>query len=144
KEYARGKLPFGITQIGKAYRNEISPRKSLVRVREFTQAELEHFLAPEDEPELEKVEDVEVTLYPREEQQEESGGEIQTTVGEAVEQDIIASDWVAYYLGISKQWYRKIGVDMEKFRFRQHMSDELSHYASDCWDAEAFTAGKWV
>ncbi|MFB6191426.1 MAG: glycine--tRNA ligase [Candidatus Nanohaloarchaea archaeon] len=145
KEYARNQLPFGITQVGKAYRNEISPRKSLVRVREFTQAELEHFIDPErDEPGLEKVEDVEVTLYPRSEQDREGGEEIVTTVGEAVEKDIIASDWVAYYVGISKRWYEKVGVNMDKFRFRQHQEDELSHYASDCWDAEAYTAGTWV
>ena len=49
KEYARNQLPFGITQIGKAYRNEISPRKGLVRVRELTQAELEHFIDPEED-----------------------------------------------------------------------------------------------
>ncbi|MFB6213067.1 MAG: glycine--tRNA ligase [Candidatus Nanohaloarchaea archaeon] len=145
KEYARNQLPFGITQVGKAYRNEISPRKSLVRVREFTQAELEHFIDPErDEPGLEKVEDVKVTLYPRSEQDRGGGEEIVTTVGEAVEKDIIASDWVAYYVGISKRWYEKVGVNMDKFRFRQHQEDELSHYASDCWDAEAYTAGTWV
>ncbi len=47
KEYARNSLPFGVTQVGRAYRNEISPRKSIVRTREFTQAELEHFIDPE-------------------------------------------------------------------------------------------------
>jgi len=74
KEYMRNQLPFGITQIGKSYRNEISPRKSIIRVREFTQAELEHFIDPnEDEPRLEKVKDIEVVLYPIGEQQKEDG-----------------------------------------------------------------------
>ena len=40
KEYARGKLPFGVAQVGAAYRNEIAPRRGLVRVRALTQAEL--------------------------------------------------------------------------------------------------------
>lgn len=137
KEYARNQLPFGITQIGKAYRNEISPRKSLVRVREFTQAELELFIDPiEDHPNLEKVEDVEVTLYPVEEQEDEEGEEIQTSIGEAVEDEIISSKWVAYYLGVAKRWYKRIGIDMNRFRYRQHLEGERAHYASDCWDAE--------
>ena len=145
KEYMRNQLPFGITQIGKAYRNEISPRKSIIRVREFTQAELEYFIDPEeDEPNLDKVSDVEVRLYSAE-QQESGSGEIQEmTINEAVENDVITSDWVAYFLGISKKWYERIGIDMEKFRFRQHNSGELAHYASDCWDAEAYVSESWV
>lgn len=143
KDYARRQLPFAITQIGKAYRNEISPRKGLVRVREFTQAELEHFIDPkEDEPRLKKVEDVKLKLYPIEKQGSEEY--LNLTVREAVEEDIINSKWIAYYLGIAKKWYRKIGVDMDRFRFRQHNPGERAHYASDCWDAEAEINGDWV
>ncbi len=43
------KIPFGIAQIGKAYRNEITPRHFLFRMREFEQMELEYFINPEDE-----------------------------------------------------------------------------------------------
>jgi glycyl-tRNA synthetase len=44
------KLPFGIAQIGKAFRNEITPRNFIFRVREFEQMELEFFVKPgEDE-----------------------------------------------------------------------------------------------
>ena len=145
KEYARNQLPFGITQIGKAYRNEISPRKGLVRVREFTQAELEHFIDPEeDEPDLSRVQDVELKLYSREKQADEDGEPVKMTVGESVEKDVIESEWIAYYLGIAKKWYESIGVDMDRFRFRQHQNDELSHYASDCWDAESQVDGDWI
>jgi len=145
KEYARNQLPFGITQIGKAYRNEISPRKGLVRVRELTQAELEHFIDPEeDEPPIEDVEDVELKLYSREAQDEEDGKPELMTVKESVENGIVESEWIAYYLGIAKKWYESIGVDMNRFRFRQHQNDELSHYASDCWDAESKVDGDWI
>jgi glycyl-tRNA synthetase len=144
-EYARNQLPFGVAQIGKAYRNEISPRKSLVRVREFTQAELEHFVDPEeDEPPLETVEDVVLPLYSGENQQADDGGQVELTVGEAVAEDVIASDWVAYYLGVAKDWYERVGIDMDRFRFRQHLPGELAHYASDCWDAEAEIDGDWI
>lgn len=42
------KLPFGIGQIGKAFRNEIAPRDFIFRVREFTQMEVEYFVDPQD------------------------------------------------------------------------------------------------
>ena len=38
----------------------------------------------------------------------------------------------------------KVGVDPKKLRFRQHMSNEMAHYASDCWDAEILTSYGWV
>ncbi|MEF8820831.1 MAG: glycine--tRNA ligase [Halovenus sp.] len=144
-EYARNQLPFGVAQIGRAYRNEISPRKALVRVREFTQAELEHFIDPEtDEPPLWRVEDVVLPLYSAEQQDADDGGVQEITVAEAVEEGIIQSDWIAFYLGISKAYYERIGVDMDRFRYRQHLPGELAHYASDCWDAESEIDGDWI
>ncbi|PSQ00720.1 glycine--tRNA ligase [Halobacteriales archaeon QS_4_70_19] len=145
KQYARNQLPFGVAQVGTAWRNEISPRRALVRVREFTQAELEHFIDPEtDEPPLERVADVELTLYPADEQEAEDGDYLTMTVREAVEENVVASDWVAYYLGLARDWYERVGVDMDRFRYRQHLSGELAHYAADCWDAEAELGGDWV
>jgi glycyl-tRNA synthetase len=144
KEYMRNQLPFGITQIGKAYRNEISPRKGLVRVRELTQAELEQFIDPEeDRPGIEEVEDVELKLLSQD-LQEEGEEAKKMSVGEALDRDIIGSEWIAYFLGKAQEWYESIGVDMKRFRFRQHQNDELSHYASDCWDAESQVDGKWI
>ncbi|MUW15716.1 glycine--tRNA ligase [Halorubrum sp. CBA1125] len=145
KEYARGSLPFGITQIGPAYRNEISPRGGLLRLREFTQAELEQFVDPEeDEPPLDRVEDVEVRLYPATEQAADDGEYLHTTIGEAVDDGVIGSPWVGYYLGVAQEWYERVGVDMDRFRFRQHLAGERAHYAADCWDAESEVGGDWI
>ncbi|WP_114576856.1 glycine--tRNA ligase [Saliphagus sp. LR7] len=145
KEYARGQLPFGVTQVGRAYRNEISPRRSIIRTREFTQAELELFVDPEgDGPDLSAVEDVPVRLYPASEQQAEEGDEVETTVGEAVADGTIADPWVAYFLGVAREWYESVGVDMDRFRFRQHLAGERAHYAADCWDAEGEVGGNWI
>jgi len=142
KEYARNKLPFGITQIGRAYRNEISPRKGLVRTREFTQAELEQFVDPDsDEPPLDRVADVSLRLYPADQQEDPDGGYVEATVREAVDEGLITSDWVAYYLGVAREWYDRIGVDGDRFRFRQHLPGERAHYAADCWDAESEVGG---
>ncbi|WIV65660.1 glycine--tRNA ligase [Natrialbaceae archaeon AArc-T1-2] len=144
KEYARNQLPFGVTQIGRAYRNEISPRRSIIRTREFTQAELELFIDPEDEPDLTEVEDVTVTLYPASEQHAEDGNAVETTIGEAVADGTIADPWIGYFLGISQEWYASVGVDTERFRYRQHLSGERAHYAADCWDAESEIDGNWI
>ena len=142
-EYARNQLPFGVAQVGRAYRNEISPRKGLVRVREFSQAELEQFVRQTDEPPLERVADIEVPLYAA--RQQETGGKLQhMTVREALDEEIIGSEWIAYYLGLARDWYDSIGVDMDRFRYRQHLPGERAHYAADCWDAETELGGDWV
>ncbi len=46
QDSSRLKLPFGIAQIGRAYRNEIAPRDFLFRVREFEQMEMQYFIKP--------------------------------------------------------------------------------------------------
>ena len=57
--FFRTKLPFGVFQIGKAYRNEISPRQHVLRTREFTQAEAQLFILPEQENNFENFKEVE-------------------------------------------------------------------------------------
>ena len=137
KEYARNQLPFGVTQIGRGYRNEISPRGGLERLREFTMAELEQFVHPDDDgPSLEPVADVTLPLYSAAAQESDTGVR-ELTPPEAVEEGVVASDWIAYYLGVAYRWYDRVGVDTDRLRFRQHNAGELAHYASDCWDAEA-------
>lgn len=49
------KLPFGIAQIGKAFRNEIAPRDFLFRSREFEQMEIEYFVDPRDEKRIDEI-----------------------------------------------------------------------------------------
>ncbi|PSQ44473.1 glycine--tRNA ligase [Halobacteriales archaeon SW_7_68_16] len=136
-EYARNQLPFGVTQIGSAYRNEISPRGGLLRLRELTQAELEHFVHPErDDPDIAPVAEESLPLYAAADQEGEGSTETMT-VAEAVDRGVVDSEWIAYYLGRARRWFVRIGVDPERLRFRQHTTGELAHYASDCWDAEA-------
>jgi glycyl-tRNA synthetase len=144
-DYARDQLPFGVTQIGRAYRNEISPRRSIIRVREFTQAELELFVDPEeDEPDLSAVADRSLRLYSVPEQEDDEGGIRELTVREAVDSGVVSDPWIAYYLGVASEWYEAVGVDMDRFRFRQHLPGERAHYAADCWDAESEVDGDWI
>ncbi len=144
KRYYRESLPFGVTQVGRAYRNEINPRQGIVRLREFQQAELEYFKRPDDEIDVSPVEDVEVRLYPVEEQEDDDGEPFVTTVGEAVEDGVIESETIAYFVGRSQEWYESIGIDPDRLRFRQHLPDERAHYASDCWDGETLTTFGWI
>ncbi|WP_336035883.1 glycine--tRNA ligase [Halobacterium yunchengense] len=145
KEYARERLPFGVAQVGAGYRNEISPRNALVRAREFTMAELEYFVDPEgDGPDLSRVADVELPLYPSDAQQADGEEYVRLTPRDAVDEGVVRGEWVAYFLARSKQWFERVGVDMDRFRFRQHLPGELAHYATDCWDAEGEVDGDWI
>ncbi|MGB8217003.1 MAG: glycine--tRNA ligase [Candidatus Methanoperedens sp.] len=138
-KFYRDHLPFGATQIGKAYRNEISPRQGVIRLREFTQAEAEIFIDPRDKthPKFKEIENIELNLYSQEGQ---STGEMQKiSLGDAVKNSIIAHEFLAYCLAMTSRFLIRVGVSPEKLRFRQHMKDEMAHYAADCWDAEVLS-----
>ncbi|WP_340820282.1 glycine--tRNA ligase [Methanolobus sp. WCC4] len=137
--FYREKLPFGATQIGKSYRNEISPRQGVIRLREFTQAEAEIFIDPNDKkhPDFGRFADTVINLYSDEAQDRE---EIeQMSLGEAVEKGTIAHEFLAYQIGLTNHFLQRVGIAADKLRFRQHMKDEMAHYAIDCWDAEIET-----
>ncbi len=134
--FNRDKLPFGVIQIGKAYRNEISPRKSLIRLREFTMAEAEVFVVPgekSDHPGFDEVKDRKLWFVPSD------GEEGEKSVQEAVRSGIIANEYLGYHIAKVEEFLKRIGIPQDKLRFRQHRQDEMAHYARDCWDAEFFS-----
>ncbi|WP_321430145.1 glycine--tRNA ligase [uncultured Methanolobus sp.] len=137
--FYREKLPFGATQIGKSYRNEISPRQGVIRLREFTQAEAEIFIDPNDKKHnnFSRFADTVVNLYSEEAQHK--GVIEKMTLGEAVEKGTIAHEFLAYQIGLTNHFLQRIGITADKLRFRQHQKDEMAHYAIDCWDAEIET-----
>ena len=47
---------------------------------------------------------------------------------------------MGYFLGRVYLFLLKVGADPKKIRFRQHMFNEMAHYACDCWDAELLTS----
>ena len=59
-------------------------------------------------------------------------------------QGIIANESLAYYMARIYLFLYLMGVDPLRCRFRQHMSNEMAHYACDCWDAECLTTYGWV
>ncbi|XP_022698157.1 glycine--tRNA ligase-like [Varroa jacobsoni] len=144
-EFNQGKLPFAAAQVGSAFRNEISPRSGLIRVREFQMAEIEHFTDPTDKahPKFVSVKDLELVLYAACDQMDGKAAQ-PVRLGDAVAKKLIANETLAYFLGRIHLFLVKVGIDPARLRFRQHMANEMAHYACDCWDAEIKTSYGWV
>ncbi len=96
---SRKKPPFGIAQMGKSFRNEITPGNFIFRTREFEQMEMEFFCVPGTDEE-----------------------------------------WHEYWIDQRMSWYRDLGIRSENLRIREHLEDEMSHYAKRTVDVEYFFA----
>jgi len=134
QENARMQLPFGIAQVGKAFRNEIAPRDFLFRMREFEQMEIEYFISKGMKCPYE-IGNEKISVYSAEMQEKNKKME-KMKIKEALKKGIIKKDWHAYWLGQEFNWFVGLGANQDKFRIRQHLKDEKSHYASDTWDLE--------
>ena len=119
---ARQKVPFGVCQIGKAFRNEINPRNYTFRSREFEQMELEFFIRPDEAVELicGKV----TTLA----DQPDLAGAPQAAWGWEV--------WHTYWVQQRLTWYRSIGLPEQSLVQYWQPADELAHYARACVDIQ--------
>ncbi|MDZ4723736.1 MAG: glycine--tRNA ligase [candidate division Zixibacteria bacterium] len=95
KNSSRQKIPFGIAQIGKAFRNEITPGNFIFRTREFEQMEMQFFIHPSED-----------------------------------------DKWFEYWREIRWDWYKQLGLKMEKLRWHHHGEGELAHYAKAAYDIE--------
>ena len=137
------KLPFGAIQTGKGYRNEISPRQGMIRLREFNMAELEYFIDPEDPPcpNLNTWSDS-IALVP--DPDGKHSGECLMTISEALSTGIVRHPTVAWFLARTMDFLISVGIDSTRIRFRQHASTEMAHYADDCWDCELHGEHGWV
>ena len=137
------KLPFGAVQTGRGYRNEISPRQGMIRLREFNMAELEYFIDPLDPPagDLERNID-EVCMIP--DPDGSFSGEVHMKFSDAYGRGIIRHCTVAWFMLRTYEFLTCIGIDAKKIRFRQHAGSEMAHYATDCWDCEIFGEYGWI
>lgn len=138
---ARGKLPFGVVQIGRGYRNEISPRHGMIRLREFTMAEAEVFFDPEssNHPHFSKVRDEKLRLWLANDQIAGSQKITEVSAGEAVERKMVCNQLMAYYLVLTRRFLEELGIPSESIRFREQTPGQRAHYSSETWDAEVFT-----
>jgi glycyl-tRNA synthetase len=138
----RGRLPLGLAQVGKSFRNEIAPRQSLLRLREFYQAEIEVFCNPkrlDDVLRFDEVKNTTLRLF------KDGDGNVTTvTAGEAVEKSMIPNRLVAYYLALLTEFYEKTGIDVSKSRFRRLSDEEKAFYAAVAFDFEVQTSTGWL
>ncbi|RMF30107.1 MAG: glycine--tRNA ligase, partial [Candidatus Nitrosothermus koennekii] len=135
----RHKLPLAVAQIGKSFRNEIAPRQSLLRLREFYQAEIEVFCNPNRLNDIDRfhtvkntklrIFDDKLSVY---------------TAEEAVEKGVIPNKLIAYYLALLTEFYEKTGIDMNRSRFRRLGDDEKAFYAEVAFDFEVETSVGWL
>ena len=140
-EQARKRLPFAVVQIGRALRNEISPRQGPIRLREFTIIDYEFFFDPEDPscPRLHEVEDEVLRLVPAEVRLKGSEEPVELTVREALERGYIKMEWMAYFMALAKRLLEELGVPADKQRFIEKLEWERAHYSVQGYDQEVWT-----
>jgi glycyl-tRNA synthetase len=137
----RERIPLAITQQGTVMRNEISPRRGMHRVREFTIMELELFYDPEN-PScrwLKEVEEEKVRILTEDMVEKQIDVPLEMTVKEAVSKKVVLTEWQGYFMGTSKKFLCALGIPEDKQRFRAHLPQERSHYSSQTFDHEVLT-----
>ena len=139
---ARRQYPIKIYQIGKAYRNEISPRQGVLRMRAFDQFELQLFIGKQQEMLFEDFEEIKENKLPLLDWklQEENKDKLEIiSLENAIKTKLLKKPAYAYCLYISYNLIKILGFPEEVIRFRQHSINERAHYADDAWDLEIKT-----
>lgn len=134
------RLPIGIGQVGKSFRNEISPRQGLVRMREFSQMELEYFFNPKHQSHA-KFEPLKSHMLVFE---TEEGAVKECTLEESVTSGLVPNQIMAYFLWKQEQIYLAAGIPRERFRFRKIDKNDTPHYSKGNIDLVVETAYGWI
>jgi glycyl-tRNA synthetase len=110
-EVSRQKVPFGIAQIGKAFRNEINPRNFTFRSREFEQMELEFFIKPDEIA------------------QKDLGAPAENANLSTPQPNWGWRQWHQYWVDERVKWYESVGLKRDSLEFYWQKKEELAHYA---------------
>jgi glycyl-tRNA synthetase len=121
-ETSRQKVPFGIAQVGKAFRNEVTPRNFTFRSREFEQMELEFFIKPDEV--IEAIHGSVATLETPDPKSKTP--DPQPNWGWEA--------WHKYWVEERVRFYEGIGLSRETLGFHHQTPAELAHYARACTD----------
>lgn len=136
--FNRGKLPVMAIQLGKSFRNEISPRQGFMRLRELTQLELEAYLPPENAELPFEFQDTRFNFKP-------VGMEMsECALSELESRKILVDKAMLYFISLCGNLIVSSGIPKEKLRFRQHEDNERAHYSLDSWDAEVLIDDDWI
>ena len=120
-ETSRQRVPFGIAQVGKAFRNEVTPRNFTFRSREFEQMELEFFIKPD-----EVVEAIKGRVTP--------GAELDTRHSTLDTSSWGWEAWHKYWVEERIAFYEGIGLSRTTLEEYWQKPEELAHYARACVD----------
>ncbi len=132
-----GKLPLIIAQVGKSFRNEISPRQALVRLREFTQMEIEYFFDPEKQNDEVLYNEVKNKRFRIKLRGEDNPRFI--TV-EKFKEKVMNNDAMAFFLAREWEFYTSLGLNPERMWFRHLSEEETPHYSKGNIDLEVETS----
>ncbi len=128
-ETSRQKVPFGIAQVGKAFRNEVTPRNYTFRSREFEQMELEFFIKPDEV--IEAIESVKCSVS----SVQPNASELKT---ENLKLETSAAwgwkEWHKYWVEERIKFYEGIGLPRATLEEYWQKPEELAHYARACVD----------
>ncbi|RYP45840.1 hypothetical protein DL768_007866 [Monosporascus sp. mg162] len=142
--YNQSSMPFASANIGKSYRNEISPKSGRLRVRKFLMAEIEHYVDPKKKyPRFVEVGEIELPLIGRRRLPARQRRR-PMIVGRAVKSKIIENETLGYIVARIMLFLLNVRVDSSKLRFKQYMANEMAHHACGCWDAELLTSYGWI
>ena len=133
---SRMQLPFGIAQIGKCFRNEIAPRDFLFRSREFSIAELEFFIHPEEikcNLLTRKHLNLKLRLLDIETQKAKKNDINEITLGKMLDEKRL-DEWHAYWLAEQVMWFNLLGL--KEIQVREHLDDERAFYSSATFDID--------
>jgi glycyl-tRNA synthetase len=140
-ETMRQRIPLGIAQIGRVARNEISPRQGMIRLREFTIAEMEFFFDPEDpwaggllEELLDRVGDTKLRILRAEDRGKGVEKPSEYRVREAIEERVVSTPWLAYWMAIARDFVKALGVPEENMYFEEKPPEERAHYSAQTFD----------
>ena len=139
---ARRQYPIKIFQTGKAYRNEISPRQLVLRMRAFDQFELQLFIGKEQEMNYSDFDEIKHNKLPMLDwrlQEDNIDKPNIISLEEAINTGILKKPAYAYCIYIGYHLTKILGIPDEVIRFRQHSPNERAHYADDAWDLEIIT-----
>jgi len=139
---ARRQYPIKIYQFGKAYRNEISPRQGVLRMRAFDQFEIQLFIGKQQEMAFEDYEEIKKATLPLLDwnlQEKKIDKPDMISLEKAIKNKLLKKPAYAYCLYIAYYLTKILGFPEEVIRFRQHSINERAHYADDAWDLEIKT-----
>ena len=136
----RAKLPVGMAQVGRSFRNEIAPRQALIRLRELNQAEVEVFFNPKktDDPRFEWAQSEELQF------RAPDGTDSKLTLAAACEKGLVPNKLVAHYLALMATFYYAAGVPKENLRFRILSAEDRAFYSLAAFDLEVKLSLGWM